>query len=217
MKTKIVKRIYIKMLKFKTKHDEHVNKMKLSKMFRKKMQIAEDLNGIIVTGSGVVALRWNVIQKPEIKSRIKHLILRKSWLAGFSRRLKKAFARLYWKRLKMRCLRRCTSRFWIIRFSDLRNWKEQVLRSVRETEMGDLGVAGMLGLENFEWQKEHFEAEFLRSVRETEMGDLGVAGMLGLENCEWQKERFELEFAKELDEIVGETQKLETDRFNGNW
>ena len=77
--------------------------------------------------------------------------------------------------------------------------------------MGDLGVAGMLGLENFEWQKEHFEAEFLRSVRETEMGDLGVAGMLGLDNYEWQKERFEAEFAKELDEIVGETQKLETD------
>ena len=59
MKTKIVKRIYIKMLKFKIKQDEHVNKMKLNKTFRKKMQIAEDLNGIIVTGSGVVALRWN--------------------------------------------------------------------------------------------------------------------------------------------------------------
>ena len=59
MKTKIVKRIYIKMLKFKIKQDEHVNKMKLNKTFRKKMQIAEDLNGIIVTGNVVVALRWN--------------------------------------------------------------------------------------------------------------------------------------------------------------
>ena len=59
MKTKIVKRIYIKMLKFKIKQNEHVNKMKLHKTFRKKMQIAEDLNGIIVTGNVAIALRWN--------------------------------------------------------------------------------------------------------------------------------------------------------------
>ena len=59
MKTKIVRRIYIKMLKFKIKQDENVNKMKLNKTFRKKMQIAEDLNGIIVTGNVVVALCWN--------------------------------------------------------------------------------------------------------------------------------------------------------------
>ena len=59
MKTKIVKRIYIKMLKFKIKQDDHVNKMKLNKTFRKKMQIAEDPNGIIVTGNVAVALRWN--------------------------------------------------------------------------------------------------------------------------------------------------------------
>ena len=59
MKTKIVKRIYIKMLKFKIKQDEHVNEMKLNKTFSKKMQIAEDLNGIIVTGNVAVALRWN--------------------------------------------------------------------------------------------------------------------------------------------------------------
>ena len=59
MKTKIVKRIYIKMLKFKIKQDEHVNKMKLNKTFSKKMQIAEDLNGVIVTGNVAVALCWN--------------------------------------------------------------------------------------------------------------------------------------------------------------
>ena len=59
MKTKIVRRIYIKMLKFKIKQDEHVNKMKLNKKFRKKMQITEDFNGIIVTGNVVVALCWN--------------------------------------------------------------------------------------------------------------------------------------------------------------
>ena len=57
MKTKTVKRIYIKILKFEIKQDEHVNKIKLNKTFRKKIQIAEDLNGIMVTGNVVVALR----------------------------------------------------------------------------------------------------------------------------------------------------------------
>ena len=59
MKTKTVKRIYIKMLKFKMKQDEHVNKMKLNKRFSKKIQTAEDLDGIIVTGNVAVALPWN--------------------------------------------------------------------------------------------------------------------------------------------------------------
>ena len=51
MKTKTVKRIYIKMLKFNIKQDEHVNKMKLNKRFSKNIQITEDLNGIIVKGN----------------------------------------------------------------------------------------------------------------------------------------------------------------------
>ena len=59
MKTKTVKRIYIKMLKFKIKQDEHVNKIKLNKRFSKKIQIAEDLNEIIVKGNAAVALHWN--------------------------------------------------------------------------------------------------------------------------------------------------------------
>ena len=59
MKTKAVKGIHIKMLKFKIKQNEHVNKMKLNKRFSKKMQIAEDLNGIIVKGNVAVALSWN--------------------------------------------------------------------------------------------------------------------------------------------------------------
>ena len=59
MKTKTVKRIYIKMLKFKIKQNEHVNKMKLNKRFSIKIQIAEDLNGIIVKGNVAVALSWN--------------------------------------------------------------------------------------------------------------------------------------------------------------
>ena len=43
MKTKTVKRIYIKMLKFKIKQSEHVNKIKLNNRFYEKIQIAEDL------------------------------------------------------------------------------------------------------------------------------------------------------------------------------
>ena len=41
------------MLKFKIKWDERVNKR-----FSKKIQIAEDLNGIIVKGNVAAALRW---------------------------------------------------------------------------------------------------------------------------------------------------------------
>ena len=58
MKTKTVKRVYIKMLKFKKKQDDHVNKIKLNKRFSKKIQIAEDLKGIIVKGNATVTLRW---------------------------------------------------------------------------------------------------------------------------------------------------------------
>ena len=47
------------MLKFKIKQNEHVNKIKLNKRFSIKIQIAEDLNGIIVKGKVAVALSWN--------------------------------------------------------------------------------------------------------------------------------------------------------------
>ena len=68
------------------------------------------------------------------------------------------------------------------------------------------------GFESLDLMTEGIEKEqLLRSVRGTEMGDLGVVGILGPENFEWQKEHFEVEFAKDLDKIVGETQKLETD------
>ena len=47
------------MLKFKIKQNEHVNKMKLNKRFSKKIQIAGDLNEIIVKGNVAVALSCN--------------------------------------------------------------------------------------------------------------------------------------------------------------
>ena len=50
MKTKTVKGIYIKMLKFRINQDEHVNEIKLNKRFSKKIQIAGDLTGITVKG-----------------------------------------------------------------------------------------------------------------------------------------------------------------------
>ena len=43
------------MLKFKIKQDEHVNKMKLSNRFSKKIQTAEDRKGFIVKGNS----NWN--------------------------------------------------------------------------------------------------------------------------------------------------------------
>ena len=53
--------MYIKMLKFKIKEDEHVNKMKLNKKFSKTLQIAEDLDGIVAKGNVTVALGWSII------------------------------------------------------------------------------------------------------------------------------------------------------------
>ena len=47
------------MLKFKIKQDKNVYKMKLNKEFSKKIQISEDLHGIIVKGNVTVALCWN--------------------------------------------------------------------------------------------------------------------------------------------------------------
>ena len=43
MKTEIVKRIYIKMLNFKIKQDEHVNKIKLNKKVSKRCKLLKIL------------------------------------------------------------------------------------------------------------------------------------------------------------------------------
>ena len=39
------------MVKFQIKQNEHVNKMRLNKRFSKKIETAENLNGIIVKGN----------------------------------------------------------------------------------------------------------------------------------------------------------------------
>ena len=59
MNTKTVKRIYIKMLKFKIKQDERVNKIKLNKSFSKTTKLARNLNGIIVKDNIAFTLHWN--------------------------------------------------------------------------------------------------------------------------------------------------------------
>ena len=59
MKAKTVKRIYIKMLKFKIKKDERVNKIKLNKRFSKTIKPARNLNGIVVKDNIAFTLHWN--------------------------------------------------------------------------------------------------------------------------------------------------------------
>ena len=59
MKTKTFKRSYIKMLKFKIKQDENTNKMKLKKRFSTNIEIAKNLDGIVVNGNVAVAFCWN--------------------------------------------------------------------------------------------------------------------------------------------------------------
>ena len=47
------------MLKFKIKHHDYDNKIELDKRFSKRIQIAEDLDGVIVNGNVAVQLCWN--------------------------------------------------------------------------------------------------------------------------------------------------------------
>ena len=42
--------------------------------------------------------------------------------------------------------------------------KEKLLQFLRGTEMDDLRVVGILGPENFEWQKERCEVEFVEKL-----------------------------------------------------
>ena len=95
MKTKAVRGIHIKMLKFKIKQNEHVNKMKLNKRFSKKIQIAGDLNEIIVKGNVAVALSCNGNSETwNKKAKLNTWFWEKNWVTGLSRRMKKVPARL---------------------------------------------------------------------------------------------------------------------------
>ena len=98
---------------------------------------------------------------------MKHLlILRKNWLTGFSRRLQKVPAILYRKRQKWDVWGDVCAQagFEPLDLMTKRVKKENLLWFLRENEMDDLGVAGILGRENFEWQKERCEAEFVKEL-----------------------------------------------------
>ena len=66
----------------------------------------------------------------------------------------------------MGCLRKRTSRFKSLDLTTEGRKKEKLLRLVGENEMVNLGVIGILGLENFvfDWQKECCEAEFVEEL-----------------------------------------------------
>ena len=100
MKTKTVKKIYIKMLKFKIKEDERVNKIKLNKRFSKTIKLARNLNGIIVKDNIAFALHWSGNSETWNKQAELNTLWfwEKMWLAGWSRRVRKALTRLYRKR-----------------------------------------------------------------------------------------------------------------------
>ena len=66
--------------------------MKLNKRFSKKIQIAADLNGIMVKYNGAVALRWNGNSETWNKEAEWNTFW--FWLTDLSRRLKKAPVRL---------------------------------------------------------------------------------------------------------------------------
>ena len=116
------------------------------------MQIAEDINGIIVTGNDAVALCWN--DNPETWN--KEAELNTCWF------WEKVDWQPWVENLKKRLLdfigRGKTWDAWedapvIFKSLNLMTKgieKEKLLRSVGETEVEDLRVVGILGLDNFE-------------------------------------------------------------------
>ena len=130
------------------------------------------------------------------KLRIKHLmILQKNWLTDLSRRLKKAPARLYWKGRKIRCLRRRTNRFWIIRFNDIRNWRRKIIVICWRNWDGWFRSSRNLRAWEFRTRKRKL---WSRICQRTKLEWVRIT------LCFWT--RASLEF-----ESVEETQKLETD------
>ena len=95
----------------------------------KRYKLLKNLNGILVKGNVAVALCWNGNSETWNKEAESNTFWfwEKIDCQGWVENWKKALARLYRKRQKMRCLRRGTSRFWIIRFNDWRNWKRKII------------------------------------------------------------------------------------------
>ena len=166
MKTKTVKRTYIEMLKFEIKQNEHVNKMKLNKRFSKKINIAEDLNGIIVKGNVVVALSWNSNSETWNKEaelntfwfweKIDWQAWVEDWKTHLLDFIEKGERWVFWGGT--------SGVFESLDLMTLGIEEEKLLWFAAETEMDDLGVAEILGPKNIERQKQSCEAEFVKEL-----------------------------------------------------
>ena len=144
--------------------------MKLNKRFSIKIQIAEDLNGIIVKGNVAVALSWNGNSETSNKEN-KEAELNTFW---------------FWEIIDWQA--------WV------EDWKRHLLDFIEKGERWDVWGGAQAGFESLDLMTEGIEKEkLLRFVGETEMGNLVVLGILGPKNFEWQKECCEAKFVKELD------------------
>ena len=144
--------------------------MKLNKRFSIKIQIAEDLNGIIVKGNVAVALSWNGNSETSNKEN-KEAELNTFW---------------FWEIIDWQA--------WV------EDWKRRLLDFIEKGERWDVWGGAQAGFESLDLMTEGIEKEkLLRFVGETEMGNLVVLGILGPKNFEWQKECCEAKFVKELD------------------
>ena len=130
------------------------------------MQITEDLNGIIVIGNATVALHWN--SNSETWSKEAKLntfwfwekVAWQAWVEDWKKRLLDFIGRGerwdVWEGAR--------AGFESLDLMTEEIKKENFLRFVGETEMEDIGIVGLLGLENFEWQKERCEAELVKKL-----------------------------------------------------
>ena len=130
------------------------------------MQITEDLNGIIVIGNAAVALHWN--SNSETWSKEAKLntfwfwekVAWQAWIEDWKKRLLDFIGRDerwdVWEGAR--------AGFESLDLMTEEIKKENFLRFVGETEMEDIGIVGLLGLENFEWQKERCEAELVKKL-----------------------------------------------------
>ena len=144
--------------------------MKLNKRFSIKIQIAEDLNGIIVKGNVAVALSWNGNSETSNKEN-KEAELNTFW---------------FWEIIDWQA--------WV------EDWKRRLLDFIEKDERWDVWGGAQAGFESLDLMTEGIEKEkLLRFVGETEMENLVVLGILGPKNFEWQKECCEAKFVKELD------------------
>ena len=140
--------------------------MKLNKRFSKKINIAEDLNGIIVKGNVVVALSWNSNSETWNKEaelntfwfweKIDWQAWVEDWKTHLLDFIEKGERWVFWGGT--------SGVFESLDLMTLGIEEEKLLWFAAETEMDDLGVAEILGPKNIERQKQSCEAEFVKEL-----------------------------------------------------